>query len=178
MWLLAKKKVGFEAKNNGHQNFTKSLGIPEPLPPCLGNIPKIYQFFRLSASPTQPVDRKRLRFLISFLQNQQLAWLLHHEEHWLCAHWWSGKGFAQVVIITISRQTLPQSKFMLSLSWLRFLLVQDVKNQALCKRSPPQVRHSRDRGLVPHLLLRQRCERTHYRLSIVQLLNCSIVSLF
>ena len=108
IWVLAKfrnKNVNFRAKNNGHQNFTKSLGIPEPLPPCLGNIPKIYQFFRLSASPTQPVDRKRLRFLISFLQNQQLAWLLHHEEHWLCAHWWSGKGFAQVVIITIFRQT-------------------------------------------------------------------------
>ena len=27
------------AKNNGHQNFTKGLGIPTP-PPYLGNIPK------------------------------------------------------------------------------------------------------------------------------------------
>ena len=33
IWILAKfrnKKVNFMAKNNGHQNFTKSLGIPTP----------------------------------------------------------------------------------------------------------------------------------------------------
>ena len=35
MSLLANKS-GFKAKNDGHQNFTKSLGIPDPLL----NIPK------------------------------------------------------------------------------------------------------------------------------------------
>ena len=34
------------AKNNGHQNFTKSLGLSTP-PPYLGNIPKKEQFFYL-----------------------------------------------------------------------------------------------------------------------------------
>ena len=33
--FLAKKSQVFKAKNNGHQNFTKSLGIPEPPPPYL-----------------------------------------------------------------------------------------------------------------------------------------------
>ena len=49
MWILAifrNKIVNFMAKNNGHQNFTKSLGLSTP-PPYLGNIPKKEQFFYL-----------------------------------------------------------------------------------------------------------------------------------
>ena len=43
--LLAIKSRVFKTKNNGHQNFTLSLGIPDP-PFFLGNIPKNYQFFQ------------------------------------------------------------------------------------------------------------------------------------
>ena len=35
----------FKAKNDGHQNFTLNLGIPEPSPPYLGNVPKKNNFF-------------------------------------------------------------------------------------------------------------------------------------
>ena len=49
MCILAKfrnKNVNFRAKNNGQQNFTQSLGIPNP-PPYLGIIPKKNSFFLL-----------------------------------------------------------------------------------------------------------------------------------
>ena len=41
---MGQKSRVFKAKNNGHQNFTHSLGIPDAPPPYLGNIPKTYQF--------------------------------------------------------------------------------------------------------------------------------------
>ena len=39
----------FKANNNGHQNFTLSLGILDP-PPFLENIPEKYPFFVASLS--------------------------------------------------------------------------------------------------------------------------------
>ena len=44
------KNVNFMAKNNGHQNFAFSLGIPT-LPPYLGIIPKKQVFFSVSLMP-------------------------------------------------------------------------------------------------------------------------------
>ena len=42
--------MNFIAKNNGHQNFTLSLGILDPPPPFLENIPEKYPFFVASLS--------------------------------------------------------------------------------------------------------------------------------
>ena len=47
MWILAKlrnRNVNFMAKNNGHQNFRYSLGIPGPPPSYLGYIPNQNHF--------------------------------------------------------------------------------------------------------------------------------------
>ena len=40
------KKVEFKARNNGHQHFTLSLGLPDPHPSCLERSSKFYQIFR------------------------------------------------------------------------------------------------------------------------------------
>ena len=49
------KNVTFRAKNNCHKISHKSLGIPNPTPPYLGNIPKKTIFLVLPLTITSGV---------------------------------------------------------------------------------------------------------------------------